>query len=159
MRPSPPQAEAFQPSLQVAEQLGKRAPHRSRAGNQYVIMPWYGVKGHHCRNRRLQPSPRAIAIDRDADLAAGGKANAGRRCGGKGARCRLQNETRRYPPLAVIRDTEEFCAPLKARQCCHAQADKRLRPLARRRDSTMRPPVLAMRFKKPWRRLRTSLLG
>jgi hypothetical protein len=39
------------------------------------------------------------------------------------------------------------------------QALSRLRPRARRAASTRRPPFLAMRVRKPWRRLRTSLLG
>ena len=38
-------------------------------------------------------------------------------------------------------------------------ADRRLRPLARRRATTLRPPVVAIRLRKPCRRLRTSLLG
>ena len=38
-------------------------------------------------------------------------------------------------------------------------ADRRLRPFARRRATTLRPPVVAMRLRKPCRRLRTSLLG
>jgi len=39
------------------------------------------------------------------------------------------------------------------------QAESFLRPLLRRRFSTLRPPAVAMRERKPWRRLRTSLLG
>ena len=38
-------------------------------------------------------------------------------------------------------------------------ADKRLRPLARRAFITRRPPTVAIRARKPWRRLRTRLLG
>src|SRR5438105_9738381 len=40
-----------------------------------------------------------------------------------------------------------------------AQADRRLRPLARRDDSTRQPAGVAIRERKPWRRLRASLLG
>ena len=40
-----------------------------------------------------------------------------------------------------------------------AQADRRLRPFARRAASTRRPPGVAIRARKPWRRLRTSWLG
>ena len=39
------------------------------------------------------------------------------------------------------------------------QAESRLRPIARRFDSTLRPPTVAVRARKPCRRLRTSLLG
>ena len=35
----------------------------------------------------------------------------------------------------------------------------RFRPRERRALSTLRPPVVAIRLRKPWRRLRTSLLG
>jgi hypothetical protein len=38
-------------------------------------------------------------------------------------------------------------------------ADRRLRPLALRRASTLRPPLVAMRARNPWRRLRTSRDG
>jgi hypothetical protein len=38
-------------------------------------------------------------------------------------------------------------------------ADRRLRPLARRRARTLRPPTVAIRFRKPWRRFRTSFDG
>ncbi len=40
-----------------------------------------------------------------------------------------------------------------------AQAESFLRPCLRRLARTLRPPTVAMRERKPWRRLRTSLLG
>lgn len=40
-----------------------------------------------------------------------------------------------------------------------AQAESFLRPRARRALSTLRPPTVALRARKPWRRLRTRLLG
>jgi hypothetical protein len=39
------------------------------------------------------------------------------------------------------------------------QALSRLRPRLRRAAMTARPPLVAMRARKPWRRLRTSLEG
>src|SRR6185437_457604 len=36
---------------------------------------------------------------------------------------------------------------------------RRLRPWERRAATTLRPPLVAIRARKPWRRLRTSLLG
>jgi hypothetical protein len=44
-------------------------------------------------------------------------------------------------------------------KCPRAQAESRLRPLARRRAITRMPPLVSIRLRKPWRRLRTSLLG
>ena len=41
----------------------------------------------------------------------------------------------------------------------NGQTARRLRPLARRRLSTRRPPFVAMRARKPWTRLRCRLLG
>jgi hypothetical protein len=35
----------------------------------------------------------------------------------------------------------------------------RLRPFARRRLSTLRPPAVCMRFRKPWTRFRRIRLG
>jgi hypothetical protein len=39
------------------------------------------------------------------------------------------------------------------------QTARRLRPFARRRLSTRRPPLVAMRARNPWTRLRCRLLG
>jgi hypothetical protein len=39
------------------------------------------------------------------------------------------------------------------------QAERRFRPLARRRAITRTPPTVDIRLRKPWRRLRTSRLG
>lgn len=39
------------------------------------------------------------------------------------------------------------------------QAQRFLRPRLRRARSTLRPPTVALRAKKPWRRARTRLLG
>lgn len=49
----------------------------------------------------------------------------------------------------------------KATSCASrgGQADRRARPLARRALITRRPPLVAMRARKPWRRLRLILLG
>jgi len=41
----------------------------------------------------------------------------------------------------------------------NGQTARRLRPLARRRARTRRPPLVAMRARKPWTRLRCRLLG
>lgn len=43
--------------------------------------------------------------------------------------------------------------------CARVQADKRLRPLARRRLITLRPPTDDIRARKPWVRLRFTLDG
>src|SRR5690606_11849773 len=66
----------------------------------------------------------------------------------------LQNEgpTR---GLATLRDGQEVAPLLQALDATprRAHADRRLRPLARRRARTWRPFLVAMRARKPWRRL------
>ena len=58
-------------------------------------------------------------------------------------------------PLAAARKS----ARLVIRPTAKDQAERRLRPRARRRAMTLRPPVVAMRERKPCRRLRTSFEG
>jgi hypothetical protein len=65
-------------------------------------------------------------------------------------------------PLALLRaqilgpsfDPVQPCLCRRLRQ-----ADSLLRPWARRRERTCWPFFVDMRFLKPWRRLRTILLG
>src|SRR5438132_11514112 len=86
----------------------------------------------------------------------------------------LQDEARRNRSAAVGSDMQEIGAGLQGdKSAAHrnrgdrevrtpelwAQADRRLRPFARRAASTLRPAAVAMRARKPWRRLRTRLLG
>ena len=50
-------------------------------------------------------------------------------------------------------------APPDVRVPNRTQAERRLRPRLRRAAITFWPPLVAMRARKPWRRLRTSLEG
>ena len=59
----------------------------------------------------------------------------------------------RSAPDCVIDPRNESAPPRKP------YALSFLRPCARRRARTLRPPLVAMRVRKPWRRLRTNLLG
>jgi hypothetical protein len=52
-----------------------------------------------------------------------------------------------YPSVARVAESED------------AHALRRLRPLLRRRLRIVRPARVAMRFRKPWSRLRLMLLG
>ncbi len=53
--------------------------------------------------------------------------------------------------------SREWRAIVTARE--NGQTARRLRPFARRRARTRRPPLVAMRARKPWTRLRCRLLG
>ena len=80
---------------------------------------------------------------------------------------RLQHQTRSRRAAAGSGDAHEIGATLELSETitgifCVAwppHADKRLRPFARRAASTRRPATVAIRARKPCRRLRTSLLG
>src|SRR5262249_12026071 len=104
-----------------------------------------------------QSTPDAIALDRIADLLRHRKADPWRSC--VGARPGLQDEFRRGGPGA--RRGAEKIRPLP--QSFHGsghpgqpiQALSRFRPRARRALSTLWPPLVAIRLRKPWRRLRT----
>lgn len=74
----------------------------------------------------------------------------------------LQTRGRRGPVAA--RGPDPAVGPVRrpgsdVRHGASAQADRRLRPRARRAAMILRPPTVAMRARKPWRRLRTILLG
>ena len=62
---------------------------------------------------------------------------------GESARAR---KARRYRTIGILRRGND-------------QTARRLRPFARRRANTRRPPLVAMRARKPWTRLRCRLLG
>src|SRR5579883_1930722 len=139
--------------------------------------------------RFFQPPPHPIALDRAAGLACNGEAEAGAVCRRLDAPQRLQRERLALPafaagdalefgPFPETAEGRRFRAP-RLLQCfrpahrtlCGAelkrndaasgssQADRRLRPRARRAASTLRPPTVAIRARNPCRRLRTSLLG
>src|ERR1700728_3938273 len=80
-----------------------------------------------------------------------------------GMRLGLKNQTGRRPPSICRGDGEEFAALFEAiessGQFDSPKAERRLRPLARRRANTSRPFLVAIRARKPCRRARTSLLG
>lgn len=81
-----------------------------------------------------------------------------------------QQFAQRNARFGTVENSFELCAVEQAQLlleacACHAsrelfaQAESRLRPLARRRLSTSRPLRVAIRARKPWVRLRFRLLG
>jgi len=81
-----------------------------------------------------------------------------------GAPTRLCGQRGPAPPFAFLDVLElsalaQFMEARDRRAGGNFQAESRLRPLARRRASTFWPFVVAIRDRKPWRRLRTRRLG
>src|SRR5690554_1142814 len=110
------------------------------------------------RNRQAQPRRRAVIVPVQGHQRRGGapavgedavefRTRADARLPGKGgAHGRTGRFGRRDRGMAAMR---------RARR----QADRRLRPLARRRARILRPSAVFMRARKPWSRLRLRLLG
>src|SRR5437870_654349 len=102
--------------------------------------------------------PGAVADDGVADLPGRGESDADRLGGivGGSAGQGLQDQSRRHPFAAPVGDPEEIRPALQALQRRHrawarlsAQAERRLRPFALRLATTLRPPTVAMRERKP----------
>ena len=100
-----------------------------------------------CTVRLAQPAPSTVALDGVLDLAAHGESNA-RRLG----RFPPQHDERRaIDPAASLEERLEFSAggqPLASGEATRYTVS-RLRPLARRRLSTLRPPFVLMRSRNP----------
>jgi hypothetical protein len=127
-------------------------------------------------HRLAQTAPGPVPDDGRTDLLGGGKAGA---CPISGLRPAAGLYDQQLSALeGAIRDKKEFAPGAQALDgdkgliggfvrgvaglvACWGryQAETRLRPLARRRASTFWPFLVAMRERKPWRRLRFRLLG
>src|SRR6185295_3534089 len=131
--------------------------------------------------RRLDPAPRAayhlahdpfdaVSNDGVADTTAHRDADPGRATRG---RCGQHHEVGRVMTSATVLDAHVLTTlteprvlrkasrPASAHPGCLGGIDavSRLRPFARRRLSTLRPPGVAMRARNPCVRLRRRLLG
>ncbi len=156
--------------FKVPGKLGEASLYRACPRDQDIIVAFDGVGWAHEAHRFFQATARPVAQDGAAKALGGGEAeasDAARRIG-SAAVARLQYEGRRGKARSFPH-MQELSAGLETSDCRHrgggagaiaaAQADRRLRPLALRLASTSRPPLVAMRARKPCRRLRTSLDG
>jgi hypothetical protein len=160
---------------------GVKGEFEGRApSNQHIIMTGAQRGGRSQPDQFAQAAPHPVALDRVADLFAYCKANTRRT--GLFPRAGLQDEaagmrsrvapgslgngpkvTPAFQPLHCsdfgVTAFDRLQRYATEHRTCRAQALNLLRPRARRAAKTLRPPLLAMRARKPWRRLRTSLLG
>ena len=154
-------------ALKVLDQFGEAPLYRAFPRDQDIIIAF------HARDlgRRAAPPPSTAAAPgcgppRRPKSLGGGEAEAG------DMRVFLSPATRRRacstsdgavqraPPLTCRNSARVLRRPIAVTgEVPPAYADRRLRPLALRRASTFRPPLVAMRARKPWRRLRTSRDG
>jgi len=163
---------------QIRHQCGKSGIEGCPAGNQDIVEVASRVVTHNVADGSFEASFDTIALHRIPDFLADGKTEPG-----SAGRCALviltpglKDEARRRKAGTFAYSQELRAAfegrnpsagrPRRLHLCCgHApiryrpQADRRLRPFARRRARILRPPAVCIRLRKPWRRLRTILLG
>jgi hypothetical protein len=154
----PPAIELAQRAFEIGEQFRKRQGEGGAPADQDVIMPALR-RNSRCPNHFSQTSPHPIALDRRPNFPGNREAEASRPLIPTIARLK-QKRLGRY--LFSPGRSDEFRAfpeALEQPRPRPGQALSLLRPRARRAASTRRPPVVAIRARKPCRRLRTSLLG
>ena len=159
-RPSPLLMNALERAREILDQSLERKLERGAPADQHIVVPRPEPSRVRKPHDFPQPPPHPIALDRIADLLRHREPDP--RWAIVGARAGLQHERR--PRGSGTRRGAEKVRPLPqffhgSGQLAGGQALRRFRPRVRRALSTLRPPLVAMRLRKPWRRLRTNLLG
>ncbi len=157
-----------EPYQRVSHIVKQRLPGRVSGGgarHQDVIHSRQPKIGQKLACGLPEAAARPVAGDRPADLSARCKADPN----GPGVRpaARLDHHIgpRRLDAMADKHELRPLAQALNDKamggrtRANEPYAERRLRPLARRRDSTFWPPLVAIRARKPWRRFRTSRLG
>lgn len=151
-------------SSQVLKQGVEATGQRLLPGDQNIVIARVPIKGKHGRSRGSEASFGAVSLDRSADLATCRETHPDLVFSGLAGRRRAGLE--RQSARAFAHSTggpQEVRPDLQAAdqrfRTLSAQAESFLRPCPRLRDRTLRPPLVAMRARKPCRRLRTILLG
>jgi hypothetical protein len=161
--------DAAERGFQISDKGRERPLGGTLPRDQYVIGFWSPAVGQDF-GRYLPQSPlRSISHYSISDFSARGESDpdVGEAAALLRSLRRLQNQTRSRRAAAGGRNPHEIGATLELSETITAifcvarppHADKRLRPFARRAASTRRPATVAIRARKPCRRLRTSLLG
>lgn len=139
------------------------------APDQHVVCPGNALQWQDFPGERAQAALHAIAGDGIADALGDGDTEAQRAIGAR-ERVDQKHETGPCDPGSVVRGEEIGALRNDADSAPRRiidrgdgrfgdQAESFLRPRARRARMTLRPPGVAIRVRKPWRRARTRLLG
>jgi hypothetical protein len=137
----------------LAERRGKRRP----PPNQHIIMTAVHAAAFGQPHDLTQPAPHPVALHRIADLPRHREADPRRTVLGAAARLHHEGAAGRAPPLGRGEKIGAAGQPFHGTFYGNAgsavaaidHALSRLRPRARRAASTLRPPVVAMRVRKP----------
>ena len=173
-------ADPAQRKLKIGDQRRKRPRQGGATGDNNKIEAGARLIWQYMSRRFAKPAAGAVAGDRITNLAAGRKADPDSgvgqvRSAGLLGRRRLENQTGRRPFSSLSGDAQKLRPPFQApesmvhggmahwhghhNRAVARQAERRLRPLVRRRARIRRPPGVARRARNPWRRLRTRALG
>src|SRR5262245_59242005 len=143
---------------ELGRQLAERGCEHVLAPDDHIVIAWRHVTCSMNAQRLLEAAADAVALDRVSGLFGDGEADARRRV--VAALEHLEQEQASAPFLAFAHG-DEFAAPGQAAQLrCgepavvrqyrrFRQAESRLRPRLRRAATTPRPPLVAMRARKP----------
>jgi hypothetical protein len=158
--------------FKIGKKCGKGPLGGGRARNQHVIHPRLVLIRQDLRRNGAQAAFGPIAHDRISDFATRSEANPHAATRTRRLQRGLQHQTGCDRLSAACRDPQKVFPDSQRLKFAGSsdlrpdtlfgystQADSRFRPLARRAANTRRPAAVAMRARKPWRRLRTSLLG
>jgi hypothetical protein len=165
--------DAPQRRIKFAYHFGKRQAERAAPPDQNVIVSFMqascGCQPHHlaqaAANTVAFHSVAHLARHREADartvrIAAPARLQHERAAGRPRSRCGSPKVRPALQPLhgnTRLGKARLGKTRFERARACYALS--RLRPCARRAATTLRPPLVAMRARKPWRRLRTNLLG
>jgi hypothetical protein len=162
--------EAYQRAFHIVKQARPCASGRILAGDEDVIRPGDTVHGQEPPGSFLEAPAGAVPDNGAAHFSRGGESAPNGAFGGRTEaaldhqraatlRHALGGAQERRPLPQAVNETVWNQIRSDARSRAIPQALSRLRPLARRRASTFRPFLVAMRARNPWRRLRFRLLG
>ena len=133
--------------LKIGPELREGPFDACLAADQHMIGARNTGRGQNLGCKRTKSALHAIPHHRPANLARNGDSKPD--CGiAIVTTTDEQDETRRGCACAAVCSQEIGAAP-KPRQLRTAQADSVLRPRARRAASTLRPPTVALRARKP----------
>jgi hypothetical protein len=149
-------SQPLQRAPKIVGDLLERQRERRPPSNQHIVIACRKTSCSRQSDHFPKPALDPVTLDRSSDLSRHGKTYTDGTI--IAALAHLQDKSRGRQ-LFSGRRGEEIGSPSQPIHGTSHQALSRLRPRARRAAITLRPPFFAMRARKPWRRLRTSLLG
>jgi hypothetical protein len=140
--------------IEILPHLAERRCERRPPANQHIIMTAVHAAARRQPHDLAQPAPHPVALHRIADLPRHREADPRRTVLGATARLHHESAVGRPQPLCRGKEIRAAGQPFHGKEGTAAVAAinhalSRLRPRERRAASTLRPPLVAMRVRKP----------